>query len=105
MLVQFDEADQTYLPGLSNDFPLHGGVGNIVNVTEAKTVTFTSTVWDNVNAVPDGSNPRFASTSTPVWAFVVGGTGELRTRSADRAGTATVWNLRTGKAHHDSAGR
>lgn len=103
MLVQFDEADQTfvpYLPGLSNDFPLHGGVGYIVNVTEAKTVTFTGTVWDNVNAVPDGSNPRFASTSTPVWAFVVGGTGELRTRPADRAGTVTVWNLRTGKAHH-----
>jgi hypothetical protein len=111
MLVQFDEADQTfvpYLPGLSNDFPLHGGVGYIVNVTEAKTVTFTGTVWDNVNAAPDGANARFAATSTPVWTFVVGGTGKLRTRPADRAATVTVRNLRTGKVRHtvqDTNGR
>ncbi|MBI1924638.1 right-handed parallel beta-helix repeat-containing protein, partial [Candidatus Poribacteria bacterium] len=48
VLIKFNAQRQSfvpYLPGISNDFPIEGGAGYIVNVTEGKTVPFTGTVW------------------------------------------------------------
>lgn len=106
MLTRFDEVRQTfvsYLPGLSDDFTIEGGVGYIVNVTQAKTVAFTGTVWDNVNAAPAFSQPPKVGgqggqgeiQTGAVWAFVVG--GELRSGDFSRSGAIIVRNRRTGE--------
>ena len=80
MVVRYDTGQETfvpYLPALSADFNLEGGIGYIINVTQPVTVTFVGSVWDNVNAAPDaepvGANLVFAP-PTVVWAFGVGGT-------------------------------
>jgi hypothetical protein len=97
VLTKLDEQRQTfvpYLPGISKDFLIGGGAGYIVNVTDAKTVTFTGTVWNNVNAAPNSSSGR----ESTVWAFIIG--GKLRSSVAEptlQGDTITVRNLRTGQ--------
>ncbi|MBI1922685.1 IPT/TIG domain-containing protein [Candidatus Poribacteria bacterium] len=106
VLIKFDAQRQSfvpYLPGISNDFPIEGGAGYIVNVTEGKTVPFTGSVWDNTAAAPhpypspqawgEGKGVRGGEVRT-VWAFVVG--GELRSNDFSRS-TLTVRNQRTGE--------
>ncbi|MBI1922682.1 hypothetical protein HYR99_00380, partial [Candidatus Poribacteria bacterium] len=101
VLTKFDATRQKfipYLPGISNDFPIEGGAGYIVNVTEGKTVPFTGTVWDNTSAAPSPTrHSERREEFQPVWAFVVG--GELRSNDFSRS-TLTVRNLRTGQILH-----
>ncbi|MBI1924634.1 right-handed parallel beta-helix repeat-containing protein [Candidatus Poribacteria bacterium] len=98
VLTKLDENRQTfvpYLPGISLDFPIEGGAGYIINVTQAKSVTFTGTVWDNTTAAaPPSLVGKGAGGLGTVWAFVVG--GELRSNDFSRS-PLTVRNLRTGE--------
>jgi hypothetical protein len=111
MVVRYDTALQTfipYLPELSDNFPILGGGGYIVNVTEATIVTFTGKVWDNVNTAASSApllvSPQFWGEKQrgAVWAFAVG--GRFFGNDSDHR-AITVRNRRTGEilraAQHD----
>ena len=88
MVIRLDEDKQTfvpYLPGISNDFAVQGAAGYIVNLKQSRQVTFTGTAWDNTVAAP-------SSSSSPTWAFVLGGAIDSF-RSAQQV---TLFNPRTG---------
>ena len=71
-------------------FPIEGGVGYIVNVTESKVITFTGRSWQNAPAVASAAPaPRQIST---VWALVL----HARLDGLDGI-SLTIRNQRTGE--------
>ena len=74
LVIRFDAELQdfvSYVPGISRDvnFSVTGGEGYIVNVLEAKSVSFEGTIWEDVNAAPPFPIDSFQSST---WAFVIG---------------------------------
>ncbi len=52
-------------------FAIEGGKGYIVNVTEAKRVSFTGSAWQNPPAAPSALPKRAYGQSTEAWAFIL----------------------------------
>jgi len=78
LVVQYDEdADRfsTYIPVVATiaGFPIQGGHGYIVNLPEAKEVTFTGIAWSAAPAHPQTSWQLTLHPTDAVWAFAVGG--------------------------------
>jgi len=90
VMIRFTSKFESYLPGYDTDdgFPIEGGQGYIINITQSKCVDFTGTVWDNTNSAPimEGKEPGV------VWAFVVTGELPLQLRDAGNL-TVTVRNV------------
>ena len=99
-VIELDSAAQKFIGftanSTGNGFPIDGGRGYIVNVTEAKTVSFTGNAWQNTT-----STAAAAPTLTSVrrtWAFV------LRAEIEGISGvTLTVYNGHTKVAEADAA--
>jgi hypothetical protein len=96
LILQLDAPNQRWLPfvpGVStgNGFTLNGGEGYIINLLQAKQISFTGTVWDNTGAAPNPSPGELG----PVWAFAVAGpiSEDLHRRDASRI---IVKNYRNG---------
>jgi hypothetical protein len=86
--------------GPGGEFPIEGGQGYIINVREAKTVTFTGAAWANGPSYAAAAPGRDASSG---WAFVL--TGEVYDTDARAAGdeyVVTAKNLRTGTVAVDT---
>ena len=87
-VIEFDAAMQRFVGftahSTGNGFPIEGGMGYIVNITEAKSVSFTGSAWQNT--IPAATAPMQPSTPK-TWAFV------LRAQLEDISGvTLTVYN-------------
>ena len=92
MMVRLSQEEQqfeAFLPnsGFGDGFPIVGGEGYIVNVTEPTTVAITGTAWVNAPA-------RDASTGTAPWAVVVAGVAPVGERGSPHA--VVIENPRTG---------
>lgn len=79
-----------------NGFPIEGGKGYIVNVTEPKVASFTGRAWQNAPAM---ASPASRQVST-VWAFVL----HARLEGLDGI-SLTVHNGRTGEIEVIEAGK
>ena len=101
-VIKLDEARQKFV-GFTNDAPdngfyIEGGKGYIVNVPEAKVVTFTGAAW--MNQPPVEAAPVLPTTDG-AWAFVVSGKFEEEAQTSEVSGDfgslyhVTVRNTRT----------
>lgn len=99
MVIRYDESNgifEGFVPiELAGDgFPIEGGKGYIVNVTEDMVVEFVGAAWTNMPPVAPAPPVQINS----VWAFVVNGLlldGEM-IRDGNENYTVKVKNLRTG---------
>ena len=87
-VIEFDAAMQRFVGftahSTGNGFPIEGGMGYIVNITETKNVSFTGSAWQNT--IPAATAPMQPSTPK-TWAFV------LRAQLEGISGvTLTVYN-------------
>jgi len=93
-VIQLDEARQRFvgftLDAPDDGFAIEGGKGYIVNVAEARVVTFTGDAW--TNEPPVEASPSLAQ-SDGAWAFVV--SGRLDVEQIDNLFHVTVRNTRT----------
>jgi predicted ester cyclase len=106
MVIRYDPVLRKFVgftpAALGDGFGVGGGEGYIVNVPEARTVTFTGAAW--TSNPPVEAAPPAQTIST--WAFVVSGSvldGDLMSIS-DGDYTAVVKNLRTGEMFAESVG-
>ena len=100
MMIKLDEARQKFV-GFTNDAPddgfdIEGGKGYIVNVPEAKMVTFVGAAWTNqppVAAAPEVRDFGYPAQTDGAWAFVV--SGKLDVEHVANLFHVTVRNTRT----------
>ncbi len=102
-VIELDSATQRLVGftahSTGNGFPIEGGSGYIVNVTEAKTISFTGNAWQNTTEEAAAAPVAAASTgNSKAWAFV------LRAQLEGISGvTLTVYNGHTKVAEADNA--
>ena len=99
-VIELDTAAQRFIGftanSTGNGFPIDGGRGYIVNLTEAKTVSFTGRAWQNTTSTAAAA-PTLASVQN-TWAFV------LQAQIEGISGvTLTVYNGHTRVAEADAA--
>ena len=94
-VIEFDAAAQKFIGftanSTGNGFPIEGGKGYIVNLTEAKTVNFTGNAWQNTTEEAAAAPVASSVIANPkTWAFV------LRAQLEGISGvTLTVYNGHT----------
>ena len=94
-VIEFDTVVQSFIGftanSTGNGFPIEGGKGYIVNVTDAKTVNFTGSAWQNITEEAATAPVASAANANPkTWAFV------LRAQLEGISGvTLTVYNGHT----------
>ena len=93
-VIRFDTVKQTYfayvVTDITDGFVIEGGKGYIVNISAAKTVTFTGIAWRNQAATAAPS----LGIGTGAWAFVVN--SDLRGFNTNTRYILTAKNLHTG---------
>ncbi|MYA72361.1 T9SS type A sorting domain-containing protein [Candidatus Poribacteria bacterium] len=99
-VIELDSATQRFVGftahSTGNGFPIEGGSGYIVNVTEAKSVSFTGSAWQNTTAEVAAAPVQLSIPKT--WAFV------LRAQLEGISGvTLTVYNEQARVAEADAA--
>ena len=96
-VITLDTANQQFVgwtPGAPDDgFPIEGGKGYIVNVSEASAVDFTGSAWTNQTEDAAAAPAISVESVQEAWAFVV--SGHLQGKPAFDGYQVIVRNLRT----------